>query len=584
MCVPPAPNSPTDLQGDAKRTAWLAWSERLMRHRAEWKAKVAGSRDLQQVELAKCRLDPAYLLAMYGWIYEPRDNPGFAIVSGRKQWIPFEGQVRLLRWVERCMTETGPERNGVASKSRTWGMSWIFCLWGVHGFLFKEPWHLLYLSRVEDLVESKNHDSLFWKIDFILRHLPDWMLPADFKVYDRRWDTHLSLINPVTHAELTGESTTGEAGRGGRYTAVVVDEAAKVPELNDVLSGVSPTTFHWFLVSSESRKLHSDFYNIGIGNRNVHRPALFEADWWHNPLNTTAFIESEQASFESRGRLEDFFQEYLRDTRAGGSNFVYPAAADIDLTPNLTYDPQGFLYASIDPGRRDHTAIVWIQEVNGYYHVLGSYQNSGKEAAFYGSIITGKRDPRFDGDYTFRDEEFMAWTASLPTGYLKNRAFFGDVDGEKVDGVSKDSWYSVLRREYGIHVNADRMADGQAVGYRAEARQIQTRVETLRQMLPNFRFSDRNGAPFALRCLAEYQYAPETGKSVSEQKAPLHNEFSHMATAIEYYAVHIKLRYMLMKFGTRRAKATAARNARDLAPHNPNRTLTGRKSRLLGVG
>jgi hypothetical protein len=585
--VPPAPDGPTDPLAAQKRREWHDWAFDLRKYRVQRAQELKDDPSKIPFEVRKCALSPSYFMAMWAWLYEPRQDTRFGIAAGTKPWLPFAIQVELIDWIEERMAAEGSDRDGVVSKSRDMGASWVFCCWALHGWLFKYPWNVLFLSRVQDLVDSKNSDSLFWKIEFIMRHLPDWLLPEGFSLKNRTLNSELSLINPATLTEITGESTTSNSGRGGRYTAVVVDEAAKVPALNDVVSGVSATTFHTFLVSSESNELHTDFYSIGIGNKNTYRPGLFAMDWWEHPLHTPEYMEEEKQRFEARGKIEDYYREYLRDPRAGGSSYVYPVAATLDIDPNVRYDEMGILYASIDPGYNDETAIVWIQQQGPHYNVIASYQNRGREAEFYGSIITGK--PAIDPetglekfDYSERDRRLMAWTAKLNPGYLKNGNFFGDMNGKSVFGATQDSFYGVLRKLYAIRVNADRNDLGQLVSERSKARQIGPRIEFTRQMLPKFRFSSDYNAPFVLQCLTEAKFAPESGRATSEPKAPIHDDTSHMRTAVEYFCAHLALRSSLESVGKVLARQRAYQNSRDLSPNNPDRRDFGRR-RLIGA-
>jgi hypothetical protein len=478
------------------------------------------------------------------------------------------------------MDSVGSERDGVVSKCRDMGASWTCCLWALHGWLFKSPWTVLFLSRKEDLVESKSSDSLFWKIEFLIRRLEQhapWMLPAGFSLKNKVLNSDLRLINPVSGAELLGESTNSNAGRGARATAVMIDEAAFVPDFMDVWGGLGASTNHRFAVSSESLQQGPDFYNLGMNNTSPWRPALFEMNWWDNPEHDGEWLEEEKRRYEYR--MADFYREIMRDARAGDETFVYPFAKSIVPSPEANYREMGTLYCSIDPGYQDETAIVWIQDQGGEFVVLDAYQSRGKDARFYGTIITGQESPEYQ--YTDEDLRFMEWSRSLPQSYLKSGVhFYGDVSGHNVTGATYDSFYSILEEEFGIRINKDRMVDNSFVGYRKEARTHKGRREALREMLPSFVFTTSHGSRFALKCLQDNRFPPESGKGVTEQKAAIHDGSSHMTTAFEYFAVHRKLSHGLVEFSKKRAEQTAKRNMRDLSPKHG---LDRRRPMRIGV-
>ncbi len=122
------------------------------------------------------------------------------------------------------------------TKSREMGASWI-CL-------AKLLWDTLYVpgsnpligSRKEDLVD-KPHDSdtLFWKLDFMLDRLPDWMRP----VVDRK---HMSLHFPELRRGIDGEATNKDFGRGGRRSVILIDEAAAIDELRAIDNATQDST------------------------------------------------------------------------------------------------------------------------------------------------------------------------------------------------------------------------------------------------------------------------------------------------------------------------------------------------------
>jgi len=92
--------------------------------------------------------------------------------------------------------------------------------------LFEWRWHFmegqsfLLVSRNEEYVDKPgNSKCLFWKIDYLLKNMPGWLLPR----YTR---THLRLTNDDMGSAIDGESTTGDVARGDRRTAIGMDEFA----------------------------------------------------------------------------------------------------------------------------------------------------------------------------------------------------------------------------------------------------------------------------------------------------------------------------------------------------------------------
>ncbi|MFP3345214.1 TerL protein, partial [Halomonas sp. SIMBA_159] len=77
-------------------------------------------------------------------------------------------------------------------------------------------------------------DSLFEKARYILKQLPAWMVPVIRH-------THMLMNNKEMNSTLAGESTNADIGRGGRKLAYAVDEAAAVPNGEQVETSLSQT-------------------------------------------------------------------------------------------------------------------------------------------------------------------------------------------------------------------------------------------------------------------------------------------------------------------------------------------------------
>lgn len=121
-------------------------------------------------------------------------------------------------------------------KSRDMGASWMLLTafeWHWH---FRHDESLLLVSRNEDYVDKPgNPKSLFWKIDFIHKHLPAFLMP-------RITRTKMRLTNEDNGSVIDGESTTGDIARGDRRLAIGLDEFAAV-EIDDGYRALDSTQY-----------------------------------------------------------------------------------------------------------------------------------------------------------------------------------------------------------------------------------------------------------------------------------------------------------------------------------------------------
>jgi hypothetical protein len=174
--------------------------------------------DVQREELEKVDNDPLYCFNTYFWTYDPRVTPAHL------PFLTYDFQNEFILRLAECI------RNGedlLVDKSRDMGVSWIVVSTFFYFWIQRRPgFNTLLGSRKEDLVDKKgNLDTLLEKARYQLYKLPLWMLPDGFNPSSH--DIHMQLYNPQTGNTIQGESTNEHFATGGRYKAVLFDEAAK---------------------------------------------------------------------------------------------------------------------------------------------------------------------------------------------------------------------------------------------------------------------------------------------------------------------------------------------------------------------
>lgn len=149
----------------------------------------------------------------------------------------------------------------VIKKSRDMGATWNILLAILHRFIFCDLQTFLCLSKNEDAVDKADDpDSLFSKLDFVLwgqngeGGLPGWMLPS----IDRKFK-HFG--NNQNGSCIDGGSTAGDAGRGGRRTATMLDEFASVPDGYGMLAATRDST-PCRLINSTPKGSGNAFYDV----------------------------------------------------------------------------------------------------------------------------------------------------------------------------------------------------------------------------------------------------------------------------------------------------------------------------------
>lgn len=180
--------------------------------------------DFRNQELDRCRTDITYWVNNWVWTYDPRRTP---------RSLPFDlfpKQEEYLRWLEGLVRDRQP---GLVEKSRDAGLTWLCGAFAIHRWLFFPGDKYTFASRKESLVDKLGDpDSIFEKFRLLLKSLPAWMLPNNYST------GYLKFINQDNGSVIGGESG-DEIGRGGRASAVFLDEFAFVERANRVDAAVS---------------------------------------------------------------------------------------------------------------------------------------------------------------------------------------------------------------------------------------------------------------------------------------------------------------------------------------------------------
>ena len=544
--VPPGATGPNDPEREAKREAWEAWSLKVRIHRLKVLEAIKKHPQLETVEWHRCKNDPAYFITMYGYIHEPRKSRrGF----GFSPWILFERQVQMIRWYQWVREQEDENADGIDSKCRDMGATWLMCGLFAHGWLFESTFLALCVSWKEEYVDSKKPRAVFKKIDWFMQHLPKWMMPSGYVPQPgTKYRNHLLMLNPENENTITGESTTTNSGRGDRATVMLFDEAAQIPGFMDVWMGVTDSTDHRFGVSTESLEQGTDWVDLRTGASAEYRPSLFVMEWYENPMHDDAWYLRQEKRFAADP--DKFQQEILRNPYTD-SQFVYPLMREKFPLPDLEYEHGNPLYVAIDPGFDDATAIAWIQYNirESRYEVLNGYTNNKEITDFYGPLLAGT-ELDLNGEkvgefrYTAHEYELMEWVASI--GGI-NAKFIGDMYGANQNGASADTWYSVWQRNHGIVVNRDRLPSGKLAAHRTQARSMPGRRKAVRWLMPKLEFADTIGARKVLLALQNNSFTVSKNGRIPEG-GMFRDGTTHFTSAIEYWAANMYMQDQLMGY------------------------------------
>ncbi len=170
-----------------------------------------------------CRNDLLFYINSFVWQYNPLKK-GKEAVGPFITW-PFQERALMMRPPEGkgilwCYEN---DKTAVVEKSREMGASWLFLIFQDWLCMFHPHVQAFNVSRSADAVDSPSKNSLFTKLRFMHKHLPDWLKGplVEQKFY---------FEYKKSGSENTGEASTGRAGTGGRASVVFVDEFSEIKE------------------------------------------------------------------------------------------------------------------------------------------------------------------------------------------------------------------------------------------------------------------------------------------------------------------------------------------------------------------
>lgn len=234
-----------------------------------------------------CARDILFYINVFVMTYNPRLRDSPAVLFNT---YPYQDKFIL------DMADAIGIEDLLVEKSRDMGASWICLMVFEWYFHFKERLTFLLVSRKEDLVDKTNDpDSLMWKLDFVHENLPTWMKPNGASGLKR---SKLSMYNPRTGSSIDGTSTTGDIARGGRRTAILLDEFASVDDGDDVLKATRDAS-DCRIFNSTPKGRGNAFADL-IEKRDI---VIFRFHWYLHPVKSKdAYYKAKVSETDASGR------------------------------------------------------------------------------------------------------------------------------------------------------------------------------------------------------------------------------------------------------------------------------------------
>lgn len=243
------------------------WRDRLLR-------AAQTDEELQHELWIMSKRDIVFWLDAFGWTFANKDYPD----NPHRPFLCWEYQEQTLSDINEAIGK----HDLVLEKSRDMGASWMVLATFAWRMVFFRGQSLKVCSRKEDYVDKTGDpQSLFWKIDYLLDHLPFWMQPAGWR--GKRVKLHIEA--PANASVIDGESTNDDMARGDRRQAILLDEFAAVDKGYPVLSATRDATNCRIFVSTPQGAVGA-YYDQLMKMKSENPERVKRLHWTLHPLKS----------------------------------------------------------------------------------------------------------------------------------------------------------------------------------------------------------------------------------------------------------------------------------------------------------
>lgn len=477
------------------------------------RAQIALGADGDQVKQAAsielASRDPVFFIENFCWTFDPHQTPSDL------PFILYDYQKDYVAWLVEGI-EAGED--GLTDKSRDMGATYVALCVFLWYWRFRKNTRFLIGSRKEDLVDGKEQSEddapLFKKLDYNIDRWPRWFMPRGFDKNVHR--TFLNLTNPDNGAQISGESSNEDFGRGGRYKAILMDEFAFWDYDTEAWKACSQSTPCRLAISTASS--YGKFKRLRFG-QDGEQIRIKTLRWHVHPKKDQAWYEREKR----RSDPDTFAQEVDISYETSAKGSVYGEEMKLVTYGSFPYDPHLPFYWSHDPGLDDSHALgaFQIDPKTNRPRLLLSFERSGKIARWYLPFFGHPIDSEFQ--YSEDDlaliEHMKGW---------KKGIHFGDPAGKNRNQVTGTSVYDEFVK-VGIHIQTN-----------DEANEFVVRRAATKILLRSLDV-DMSRNQHWQNCMqqAHYPQRNETSQATTPIIKPVHDWTSHMRTMTEYFAVNM---------------------------------------------
>lgn len=471
------------------------------------------NRDLTVKVYMKCKYEPWFFIDEFCWTNDPQlastiealaeamgEDIDVSDIPSIIRFRLFEFQRDTIKKLVNIRQNSISFNNSLIEKCRQMGLSWLLTALELWAISFWDGVSILNLSRKEDEVDDggdkATFKSLHGKIKFMHERLPAF-LKANlvFKFLTVRHDERDSFIR--------GESANPNAGRGGTFKFILVDEAAHVPKSESVFESIKQACKRGICLNSTPNGKGNVFARIRFSKKTTFQVTTLH---WHlHPHRDNVWYELQKRDMTDEQVAQELDISYERSVKGR----VYPEFDyNTHVVDGISYNSQLPVYISWDFGLRDATSILAYQiDVFDNVYLFWELENSGKTIDWYARKL--------------KEQPF----------YHSIRQHYGDPAGKQKNMITGYSVIQELAVQHGISIVT------RTTSIVDKIRAVKKFLQSGRNGRPGPKFYISNKCTNFIDCIINYKYPEEKdGKELCE--IPLHDWTSHCMNSFEYFVIN----------------------------------------------
>lgn len=328
-----------------------------------------------QAFIQECKENPLFWMQYTAWSFDPRKTSS----EIEQPFIPWDFQeefiLYLVRSLKNAQVDNYSRENIVVDKARDMGAS--FCVlyvfqwfWQFHGSSF-----IIGSRKEEEVDKIGDMDTPFEKLRFNIIRQPEFLLPQGFDIRSKKFSKErlLSTKGPGEGgAQIVGESSNENFGRGGRALAAFCDEFQKWEFDEESWRSLSGTVKVRIAVGTPDgpfnkfAKLVNPEFCRAL-NETPEKCTHIRFYWWRHPDRQEG-LEMRNGEAWSRwlgmmrenNDTETMAKEYLLDYNQSQKGRLFEIFnEDVHCDPELEIDLELPILRICDPGKT--FAWAWVQ-------------------------------------------------------------------------------------------------------------------------------------------------------------------------------------------------------------------------------